>query len=75
MFSKKATKIDEIFTVDLTLYNKCQINGEDFVNFCRLPRTLKASLFLYQVIFIKVRKNVQIFDRETKTNQFKFITC
>ena len=35
MFSKKATKIDKIFTVDLTL---CQIDGEDFVNFCGLLR-------------------------------------
>ena len=34
MFSKKATKIDEIFTVDLTLCSKCQIDGEDFVSFC-----------------------------------------
>ena len=33
MFSKKATKIDEIFTVDLTLCSKRQIDGEDFVNF------------------------------------------
>ena len=32
MFSKKAT----IFTVDLTLCSKCQIDGEDFVNFCGL---------------------------------------
>ena len=31
IFSKKATKIDEIFTVDLTLCSKCQIDGEDFV--------------------------------------------
>ena len=38
MFSEKATKIEEIFTVDLTLYSKCQINGEDFVNFCGLLR-------------------------------------
>ena len=38
MFSKEATKIDEIFTVDLTLYSKCQIDGEDFVNFCGLLR-------------------------------------
>ena len=30
MFSKKATKIDEIFTVDLTLWSKRQIDGEDF---------------------------------------------
>ena len=38
MFSKKATKFEEIFTVDLTLFSKCQINGEDFVNFCGLLR-------------------------------------
>ena len=34
MFSKKTTKIDEIFTVDLTLCSKCQIYGDDFVD-CR----------------------------------------
>ena len=33
MFSKKANKIDEIFTLDLTLFSKCQIEGEDFDNF------------------------------------------
>ena len=38
MFSKKATKIDEIFNVDLTLCSKCQIEGEDFINFCGLFR-------------------------------------
>ena len=38
VFSKKATKIDEIFTVDLTLTTQCQIDGEDFDNFCGLPR-------------------------------------
>ena len=38
MLSKKATKIDEIFTVDLTLCSKCQIDSEDFVNFCGLLR-------------------------------------
>ena len=31
MFSKKATKIEGIFTVYLTLCSKCQIDGEDFV--------------------------------------------
>ena len=36
MFSQKATKIDNIFTVDLTLCSKCQIDGEDFVKFCGL---------------------------------------
>ena len=30
--------IDEIFTIDLTLCSKCQIDGEDFVNFCGLLR-------------------------------------
>ena len=29
MFSKKATKSDKIFTVDLMLRSKCQIDGED----------------------------------------------
>ena len=33
MFSKKATKINEIFTVDLTSCSKCQIYDEDLVNF------------------------------------------
>jgi|TARA_B110001454_G_scaffold158595_1_gene147916 hypothetical protein len=36
MFSKKATKIGEIFTVDLTLCSKCQIVDEDFVDLCGL---------------------------------------
>ena len=45
MFFKKATKIDEIFTVDLTLCSKCQIDGEVFVNFCGLLR--KRELYLY----------------------------
>ena len=34
MLSKKTTKIDKIFTVDMTLCSKCQIDGEDFINFC-----------------------------------------
>ena len=38
MFSTIATKIDKIFTVDLTLCSKCQIDGEDLVNFCGLLR-------------------------------------
>ena len=41
MFSKKATNINEIFTVDLTLCSKCQIYGEDLVNFCGLLRKHK----------------------------------
>ena len=38
MFSKKATKINEIFTVDLTVTSYCQIDGEDFDNLCGLLR-------------------------------------
>ena len=50
MLSKKATKIDEIFTVDLTLCRKCQIDSEDFADFCDLLRKhelqqKKGSLF------------------------------
>ena len=38
IFSKKATKIDQIFTVDLTVTTYCQIDVEDFVDFCGLLR-------------------------------------
>ena len=38
MILKKAIKNDEIFTVDLTLCSKCQIDGEDFANFHGLLR-------------------------------------
>ena len=38
ILSKKATKIGEIITVGLTLCSKCQIDGEDYVNFCGLLR-------------------------------------
>ena len=38
MISKNASKIDEIFIVDLTLCSKCQMDGEDFVNFFGLLR-------------------------------------
>ena len=36
VFSKKATKIEKIFTVDLTVL--CLIDSEDFVKFCGLLR-------------------------------------
>ena len=32
-FSEKVTKIDKIFTVNLTVCSNCQIDGEDFINF------------------------------------------
>ena len=41
ILSEKATEIDQIFTVDLTLFSKCQIDGEDFVNFFGLLRKLE----------------------------------
>ena len=40
-FSKKAIKVDEIFTVDLTVCSMCQIDGEDFFKFCGLLRKHK----------------------------------
>ena len=43
LFTKKATKIDEIFTVDLTVTTYRQIDGEDFVNFCVLLK--KCELY------------------------------
>ena len=49
MFSKSATKIDEIFTVDLTICTMCQIDGEDFVNFSGLLR--KHELYHTKVLF------------------------
>ena len=47
MFSKKTTKFDKIFTVDLTLCSKYQIDGEDFVNFCGLLRKHE----LYKIVY------------------------
>ena len=37
-FSEKATKIDKIFTANLTLCSYRQIDGEDFVHFFGLLR-------------------------------------
>ena len=47
MFSKKATKIGKIFTVNLTVSSKRQIDGEDFVNFSGLLR--KRELYEWDV--------------------------
>ena len=55
MFSKKATKIDENFTVDLTLCSKCQIVGEDFVKFCGLLRKHE----FYPTVDVKLRIKIQ----------------
>ena len=64
MFSKKATKFDKIFTADLTLCSKNQIDGEDFVNFCGLLR--KHELYLKSgheiVLFVLQGKDLFHFD-------------
>ena len=44
IYSEKATKIDKIFTVNLTLCSKCQIDGEDFVNYKSRPCGFGQSL-------------------------------
>ena len=56
MFSKKATKIDEIFTVYLTLCSKCQIDGEDLVNFCGLLKTRTLTNYIFGIKFGKKRE-------------------
>ena len=39
MYTEKATtKVDKIFTFNLTICSNRQIEGEDFVNFCGLLR-------------------------------------
>ena len=56
MFSKKATKFDEIFTVDLTLCSKRQIDIEDFFNFCGLLRKHELYQFFKSGIHNKAPK-------------------
>ena len=63
MFSKKETKIDEIFTFDLTLCSKRQIDSEDFINFRGLLR--KYELYLYEKVgWVKNQKqHVSVYAR------------
>ena len=53
MFSKKATKIDEIFTVDFILCSKCQIDGEDFVKFVVI---LENTNFTWKNLWLHLRQ-------------------
>ena len=62
MFSKKATKIEKIFTVDLTLCSKCQIDGEDFVNLSGLLR--KYELYFRFIASNKI-KNETFFKKKS----------
>ena len=67
MFSKKVTKIDEIFNVYLTLCSKCQLDGEDFVNFCELLRKheleqknfVQGTTFVHFLHIVKQKKNFE----------------
>ena len=52
IFSKKATKIDKIFTVDFTLCSKHQMDGEDFVNLRGLLR--KYELYHPQLFHLRL---------------------
>ena len=70
MFSEKTTKINEIFTVDLTLCSKCQIGGEDFFNFLALKRKheLKISdLVWFNTIVLGVHLLLENRRRRPKT--------
>ena len=68
MFSKKATKIDEIFTVDSTLCIQRQIDGEDFANFRGLLR--KYELYKHN----KIEGNCcSLFCIEKKLNDTNFV--
>ena len=51
MFSKKATKIDEIFTVDLTVTTYCQMFGEDFVNFVAFSENVNFMSYYVEVTY------------------------
>ena len=66
MSSKKATKIDKISIVDLTLCSKCQIDGEDFGNFCGPLR--KYELYINNVLVKKSQMFNQCWIRRKNVN-------
>ena len=71
VFSKKATKIDEIFTVVLTVCIKCQIPGKDFFKFCGLFRKHE----LYYVLGSKLDAQsvaLQYCNMEAKSAQLMY---
>ena len=80
MFSKNATKIDKIFTVDLTICSKYQIDGEDFVNFCGLLRKHKLYylLVMLQADFFLGSHTVILLDwtlQKRALSSFAFQDC
>ena len=58
---KKATKIDKIFTVDLTVTTYCQIDDEDFVNFCGLLRKRELKKKRSKYVCIMRQPTIQDF--------------
>ena len=71
MFSKKATKIVEIFTIDLTLCSKCQINGEDYFNLCGLLRKHELILKSQNQTRIKIFNASMISQNKKKSLKLK----
>ena len=72
MLSKKATKIDEIFTVDLTLCSKCQIDGIDLVHLCGLLR--KHKLYHDRTDWSQIRLEFRI-SCVTGNMRLHFLVC
>ena len=58
MFSKKATKFDKIFTVNLTLSSKCQIDGEDFVNFVAFLENMNFNICMQEDTLVCVSEGL-----------------
>ena len=69
MFSKKATKIDKIFTGDLTFCSKCQTYGDDFVNFCGVLR--KQELYNRYLFFSHHIEIKMVVDPSLKNRYIK----
>ena len=69
MFSKKATNIDEIFTVDLTLRSKYQSDGEDFIIFFGLLRKHELKRIL------KIQMNIVKLYCSAEKLQFPYKLC
>ena len=51
MFSKKAVKFEEIFTVDLTVCSNCQMDGEDFVIFFAFLENMNFTWLRHRIVF------------------------
>ena len=77
MFSKKASKIDEIFTVDLTLCSKRKINGEDFDNFRGLLRKyelwVKLLIRKYAKVFYVIVNKKHSLNNANMYTQYRLI--